>query len=50
MIFSKDYIEDGNGDLEIPWGATVGDIPNRYTSDIVLNQQARVTHIWWYGG
>jgi hypothetical protein len=23
---------------------TVGDIPSRYTSDIVLNQQARVAH------
>jgi hypothetical protein len=23
---------------------TVGDIPNRYTSDVVLNQQARVVH------
>jgi hypothetical protein len=23
---------------------TVGDIPNRYTSDVVLNQQARVAH------
>jgi hypothetical protein len=22
----------------------VGDIPNRYTSDVVLNQQVRVTH------
>jgi hypothetical protein len=28
---------DGDGDLEVPWGATVGDIPNRYTSDVVLN-------------
>jgi hypothetical protein len=28
----------------------VGDIPNRYTSDIVLNQQARVAHQEWYGG
>jgi hypothetical protein len=25
-------------------GATIGDIPNRYTSDVVLNQQARVAH------
>jgi hypothetical protein len=25
-------------------GATVGDIPNRYTGDVVLNQQARVAH------
>jgi hypothetical protein len=23
---------------------TVGDIPNMYTSDVVLNQQARVAH------
>jgi hypothetical protein len=23
---------------------SVGDIPNRYTSDVVLNQQARVAH------
>jgi hypothetical protein len=22
----------------------VGDIPNRYTSDVILNQQARVAH------
>jgi hypothetical protein len=27
----------------------VGDIPCRYTSDVVLNQQARVTHQGWYG-
>jgi hypothetical protein len=25
--------------------ATIGDIPNRYTSDVVLNQQARVAHL-----
>jgi hypothetical protein len=35
--------------LKFP-GATVGDIPNRYTSDVVLNQQARVAHQGWYGG
>jgi hypothetical protein len=29
---------------------SVGDIPNRYTSDVVLNQQARVAHQGWYGG
>jgi hypothetical protein len=29
---------------------TVGDIPNRYTSNVVLNQQARVAHQGWYGG
>jgi hypothetical protein len=29
--------------LKFP-GATIGDIPNRYTSDVVLNQQARVAH------
>jgi hypothetical protein len=23
---------------------TIGDIPNRYTSNVVLNQQARVAH------
>jgi hypothetical protein len=28
----------------------VGDIPNRYTSDLVLNQQVRVAHQGWYGG
>jgi hypothetical protein len=28
----------------------VGDIPNRYISDVVLNQQARVAHQGWYGG
>jgi hypothetical protein len=28
------------------WGtvSVVGDIPNEYTSDVVLNQQARVAH------
>jgi hypothetical protein len=26
------------------WTSGVGDIPNRYTSDVVLNQQARVAH------
>jgi hypothetical protein len=35
---------DGDGDLKVPWGATVGDIPNRYTSDVVLSQLARVAH------
>jgi hypothetical protein len=35
---------DGDGNLEVSWGATVGDIPNGYTSDVVLNQQTRVTH------
>jgi hypothetical protein len=30
--------------------ATVGDIPNRYTSDVVLIQQARVAHQGWYDG
>jgi hypothetical protein len=29
--------------------SSVGDIPNRYTSDVVLNQQARVAHQGWYG-
>jgi hypothetical protein len=31
-------------------GATIGDIPNGYTNDVVLNQQARVAHQGWYGG
>jgi hypothetical protein len=31
-------------------GMPVGDISNRYTSDVVLNQQARVAHQGWYGG
>jgi hypothetical protein len=26
------------------WTSNVGDIQNRYTSDVVLNQQARVAH------
>jgi hypothetical protein len=26
------------------WGQSVGDIPNRYTSDVVLNQQAKMAH------
>jgi hypothetical protein len=25
-------------------------MPNRYTSDVVLNQQARVAHQGWYSG
>jgi hypothetical protein len=29
--------------LKFP-GGSVGDIPNGYTSDVVLNQQARVAH------
>jgi hypothetical protein len=33
-----------------PGLTTVGDIPNRYTSEVVLNQQARVAHQGWYGG
>jgi hypothetical protein len=33
--FTKNYVAQS---------ATVGDIPNRYTSDVVLNQQARVAH------
>jgi hypothetical protein len=28
----------------------LGDIPNGYTSDVVLNQQARVARQGWYGG
>jgi hypothetical protein len=28
----------------------VGVIPNRYTSDVILNQQAWVAHHGWYGG
>jgi hypothetical protein len=28
----------------MPRAVLVGDIPNRYTSDVVLNQQARVAH------
>jgi hypothetical protein len=32
---------DFNNFLNCPY---VGDIPNRYTSDVVLNQQARVAH------
>jgi hypothetical protein len=35
---------------KIPFSEGVGDIPNRYTSDVVLNQQARVAHQGWYGG
>jgi hypothetical protein len=33
-----------------PRTKTVGDIPNRYTSDVVLNQQARAAHQGWYDG
>jgi hypothetical protein len=42
-LHQKQGIADEDGDLEV-LGATVGDIPNRYTSDVVLNQQARVAH------
>jgi hypothetical protein len=35
--------------LKFP-GGYCWDIPNRYTSDVVLNQQARVAHQGWYGG
>jgi hypothetical protein len=35
--------------LKFPGGYCWG-IPNRYTSDVVLNQQARVAHQGWYGG
>jgi hypothetical protein len=47
---SRISMADADGDLEDSLGATVGDIPNRYTSDVVLNQQARVAHQGWYGG
>lgn len=30
-------------------GATVGDILNGYTRDVVLYRQARVAHRWWLG-
>jgi hypothetical protein len=30
--------------MSLVWMNIVGDIPNRYTSDVVLNQQARVAH------
>jgi hypothetical protein len=43
-FINKLNIADEGGDLEVSWGATVGDIPNRYTSDVVLNEQARVAH------
>jgi hypothetical protein len=39
--------------LVVEWDAqviAVGDIPNGYTSDVVLIQQARVAHQGWYGG
>jgi hypothetical protein len=39
-------VED-EGELKL---SAVGDIPNRYTSNIVLNQQARVAYQGWYGG
>jgi hypothetical protein len=35
---------DGDGDFEVHWGLLLGDTPNRYTNDVVLNQQARVAH------
>jgi hypothetical protein len=41
---------DVDGNLEVPWGLLLGIYQNRYTSDVVLNQQARVAHHGWYGG
>jgi hypothetical protein len=32
------------GQLLEVFKTSVGDIPNRYTNDVVLNQQARVAH------
>jgi hypothetical protein len=43
-LHQKQGMADGDGDLEVTWGTTIGDIPNGYTSDVVLNQQARVAH------
>jgi hypothetical protein len=40
--FSFQDIE--NSRIKIAADRTVGDIPNGYTSDVVLNQQARVAH------
>jgi hypothetical protein len=44
--------EPGQGAMRVTVcrGNFVGDIPNGYTSDVVLNQQARVAHQGWYGG
>jgi hypothetical protein len=41
-------VEDVIADLKVM--KNVGDIPNRYTSNVFLNQQARVAHQGWYGG
>jgi hypothetical protein len=41
--------EEDSFDLELSKFPSVGVIPNRYTSDVVLNQQARVAHQGWYG-
>jgi hypothetical protein len=35
---------DGDGDLEVPWGLLLGIYQMGITSDVVLNQQARVAH------
>jgi hypothetical protein len=50
MMFDKKYIADGNGDLEVPWGLLLGIYQIGNTSDVVLDQQDRVAHRWWYGG
>jgi hypothetical protein len=39
-----DFTKNKAWRMERVIGDTIGDIPNRYTSDVVLNQQARVSH------
>jgi hypothetical protein len=42
MDSTPDYLSN---DIKfVIFGRIVGDIPNGYTSDVVLNQQARVVH------
>jgi hypothetical protein len=40
-----DMLEEYKRNAKVWSKINVGDIPNRYTSDVVLNQQARVAHL-----
>jgi hypothetical protein len=52
MLVPPRSVRDSTALTDVAFSASVivGDIPNRYTSDVVQNQQARVAHQGWYGG
>jgi hypothetical protein len=43
-LHQKQGMVDGDGNLEVPWGLLLGIYQIGITSDVVLNQQARVAH------